>query len=366
MTHRLLQIIPTLDRSGAEKQLTLLAGGLSRDEFDVHVCALTRGGPYLADLKEAGIPVTVIGKRWKADPASYWRLERLIRSLRPDLVQTWLFAANAYGRAAARRAGVRHILGGERCVDRWKAGYQFAIDRALARWTERIIVNSSGVRDFYVEHHLPREKFVVIPNGIQPPGACTVSRAEVLDRLGLPPDARLIATVGRLWPQKRIKDLIWAADLLKVLRDDAHLLIIGDGPLLTRLRRYRDRLALGDKVHFLGHRCDVPELMPHFDLLWLASGYEGLPNVVMEAMASAVPVVATDIPGCRDLVVSGETGYLVRVGDRATFARYAEKILNDAELAARLGTAGRKRIAAEFTVEKMVERHAELYRTLLG
>jgi len=118
---RILQIIPTLDRSGAERQLCLLACGLPKDEFDVHVCALTRGGPLEAPLKAAGVPLTVIGKPLKVDPAAFWRMKRHIQALQPDLVQTWIFAANSYGRGAALAAGARRIVASERCVDTWKA-----------------------------------------------------------------------------------------------------------------------------------------------------------------------------------------------------------------------------------------------------
>ncbi len=366
MSHRILQIIPTLDQGGAEKQLTLLATGLPRDEFDVHVCALTRSGPWADELQRAEIPLSVIGKTWKLDPAAYQRLERHIRSLRPALVQTWLFAANSYGRLAAHRAGVPVLIASERCVDRWKTGVQWSIDRYLARWTSQIVVNSSGVRDFYVAHGLPSEKFVVIPNGIAMPTVSNVDRHELLRELQLPDNARLIGAVGRLWPQKRIKDLMWAADLLKTIRDDVHLLILGDGPLRTRMLRYRHDLRIEDRVHFLGHRTDVQRFMPHFDVLWLGSGYEGLPNSIMEAMSHGVPVVATDISGNRDLVVPGETGYLVPVGDRAGFARWTEKILNDSALAARLGRAGRARIEQHFSVGRMIDRYAELYRRHLA
>ncbi len=164
---RILQIIPSLDQAGAEKQMVLLATGLARPEFDVHVCALTRLGPLAEPLREGGIPVESIEKRWKVDPAAYYRLRRLIQRLQPDLVHTWIFAANSYGRQAALGAGVKHVLAGERCVDRWKAWHELAIDRHLARKTDWIVTNSSGVRDFYVEHGLPREKFVIIPNGIR-------------------------------------------------------------------------------------------------------------------------------------------------------------------------------------------------------
>jgi glycosyltransferase involved in cell wall biosynthesis len=362
---RLLLIIPTLVRGGAEKQLALLARRLPRDEFDVHVAVLTHSGPLEASLRESGVSVTVIGKRWKFDPLSYLRLRRHIQALKPDIVHTWLFAANAYGRQAANSAGVKHIVAGERCVDPWKSGWQLAIDRMLTGRTEKIVTNSSGVKDFYVSRGLPADKFVIIPNGVDV-GAPTpaTSRGTLLAELGLPPDARLVGAVGRLWPQKRLKDLIWAADLLKVTRDGAHLLIIGDGPQRPRLERYRDQIEIRDCVHFLGERDDVPRIVPHFDVLWLGSEYEGQSNAIMEAMAASVPVIATDIPGNRDLVANDVTGYLVPVGDRFEFCRRTERLLSDNELRSRFGLAGRERIECEFTVEQMVERHAELYRQL--
>jgi glycosyltransferase involved in cell wall biosynthesis len=362
---RLLLVIPTLVRGGAEKQLTLLATGLPRGEFDVHVAVLTHTGPLEADLRRAGVPLVMIDKRWKIDPGAYWRLRKLIKDLRPDIVHTWLFAANAYGRQAAIAARVKHIVAGERSVDPWKGPIQLSIDRVLARRTERIVTNSAGVKDFYVRHGLPAEKFTIIPNGIGPfQPVQTVARDELLRELKLPAGARLIGAIGRLWPQKRMKDLIWAADLLKSARDDSHLLIIGDGPQRWRLERYRDQNLVADRVHLLGERDDVPRILPHLDCLWLASEYEGQSNAIMEAMSAGVPVVATDIPGNRDLVVPGQTGYLVPVGDRAAFTRHTHEILSDASLARRLGDAGRKRMLAEFTIEQMVERHLQLYRGL--
>ncbi|MGD9644867.1 MAG: glycosyltransferase family 4 protein [Pirellulales bacterium] len=362
---RILHIIPTLERGGAEKQLALLARGLPRDEFDVHVCALTRSGPLYDELRAAGIPVTVIGKRWKFDPRAYQQLEAHVRRLRPGLVQTWLFAANSYGRLAARRAGVPCIVASERCVDRWKVWHELAIDRWLARDTARLVVNSSGVSEFYTKHGLPTEKFVVIPNGVETAPASNTTREELLAELGLPAGSRLIGAVGRLWPQKRVKDLIWAADLLKVIRQDVHVLVIGDGPQRARLERYREVVRIADHVHFLGARDDVPRLMPHFDLLWLASSYEGLPNSILEAMAAGVPVVASDIPGNRDLVVPGETGFLVPVGDRAALATRANELLDNPQRARTMGEAGRLRALEEFSVPRMIERFVALYRELL-
>ena len=365
MKRRVLHVIPTLERTGAAKQLTLLTGGLSPNDFDVHVCALARGGPFAKDLARQGIPLAIIDQHWKFNPAAYWQLRRHVSRLKPDVVHTWTFAANSYGRAAALGAGVRNIVASESCVDPWKAWHHLAIDRHLTKRTAKIVVNGRGVQEFYVGQGLPAEKFRLIPSGVGPAAASTVSREQLLAELNLPPGAKLMGAVGRLCLQKRIKDLIWATDLLKVIRDDAHLLIIGDGPQRQILERYRRLCQLEDKVHFLGKRDDVPRLMPHFNQLWLASGYEGLSNAVMEAMSCGVPVVATDISGNRELVVHDQTGYLSPVGDRANFARFAHKILENSELAARLGAAGKQRMAHEFTVGAMVERHAALYREIM-
>ena len=231
---------------------------------------------------------------------------------------------------------------------------------------ERIVTNSTAVRDFYVARRLPAERFTIIPNGVEPARGSRFSRAELLQRLGLPPESRLLGLVGRLWPQKRIKDAIWATDLLKVIRRDVHLLIIGEGPHRERLFRFRDQVEIRDCVHFLGRRDDVPDLMPHFDVLLSTSAYEGQSNAILEAMAAGVPVVATDIPGTRDLVIDGRTGFLVPLGNRAQMARCVHRLLERPDLARQLGQAGRERVQREFTVAGMVARYVELYRELLG
>lgn len=375
MTHRILHLIPTLDRGGAEKQLAWLATHLPRDDFDVHVAVLTRSGPWRECLEQAGIPVHDIRKRWKVDPLAYRKLARLLKHLRPDILHTWIFAANAYGRMAGRHAKVPHLVAAERCVDQWKVWHELAIDRYLARRTDSIVTNSSGVVAFYEHQNIPAHQFTVIPNAVEVPsekayhaarhGELYQKRAELLAEYELPENAQLIGAIGRLWPQKRYKDLIWAAELLKVIRPDSHLLIIGDGPQRMELLRWRDNLDIADRVHFLGHRNDVDQLLPHLAVFWIGSGYEGQSNAVLEAMSWGLPIVASDIPGNRDLVVDQQTGYFFEVGDRAGLARVTNQLLDDPDLARSLGEAGRQRVASEFSLKQMVDRHVALYRRLL-
>jgi len=366
VTVRLLHVIPTLDRAGAEKQLMLLAAGLPREDFEVHVCALTRGGPYERVLRERDIPVQVIGKRFKADPVSYFRLRRYIRRLRPDVVHTWMFAANAYGRQAALAAGVRALIATERCVDPWKAPWQWRIDRHLATHTHAIVGNSQAVCDSLSEHGLPEDKLLVIRNGVPPAVASDITREELLAQLDLPRDTHLIGTIGRLWPQKRTKFLIWAAELIHLLRKDCCLLVIGDGPERAAVDRYRFAKRGEPYTRILGHRDDVWRILPHLDVLWQGSSYEGMPNAVLEAMAAGVPVVATDIAAHREIIIPGHTGVLLPIPDRAGFCRETDRLLRDRELAKQLAARAREQVCSEWSVERMVQQHRELYREVLA
>ena len=366
MATRILHIIPTLVRGGAEKQLTLLASNLAPDRYDVHVCALTSAGSYQQVLNENGIPVHVIGKSWKVDFQAYRRLRSQIKSLRPDIVHTWLFAANSYGRQAALSCGVPYVVAGERSIDPWKTSLHFWIDRHLARRSQAIVVPSAGVREFYVQHGIPRNKFHVIANGISL-NECQEgpSRAELLARINIPADAQLIGVVARLWSQKRLKDAIWAGELVSAVHPHAHLVLLGDGPDRWRLERYSRQVHLDGRIHFLGHREDASCFFPHFDCLWSTSAYEGLPNSIMEAMAAGIPVVASDISGNRDLVVSGETGYLFPLGDRAALARQTSQLLENESLRQQLGRAGRLRLQNCFSLGQMIQHYDELYQHLL-
>jgi len=358
---RIVLLIPTLDRSGAEKQFTLLATRLPRDEFDVRVIALTRGGPYEEPLKAAGIPVTVLGKRFRFDPFTHRRLKRLLDELQPDVLHTWLFAGNAYGRLAAGPHPAYPVLVSERCVDTWKARWQLWVDRKLAPRATRLIGNSQSVAEFYRGIGFPADRIAVIPNGIDLPKVEAASRENVRRELGIDSETRVITYIGRLAAQKRVKDLLWAFELIREMKQqDVVFLIAGDGPLRESLERFSVSLQMGKMIRFLGHRSDAARLLAASDLFWLASDFEGLSNSLMEAMAAALPVVASDIPPNRELVVHGETGYLVPVGDSIAFTQFANRILLDADLARQLGNAGRERIRTEFSIERMVADYARL------
>ncbi|MDR2346360.1 MAG: glycosyltransferase [Planctomycetaceae bacterium] len=402
---RILFVIPTLDRSGAEKQLVLLASNLPREEFNVEVAVLTRGGELEDELLKSGIRYHLIGKRFKIDPFAYWRLKEVMCRFQPDIVHTWLFAGNSYGRRAAISCGVKFIIAGERCVDLWKSGYQFCIDRYLERQTNFIVTNSEGVKEFYVRNGLSADKFIVIPNAVVPlcENVNPYSREDFLTLIGVSDSLPfgdyipvnnpkynfeietyspvsneivsrrqpyIIGIVARLWAQKRITDALWIFESLRFLDLHFHAVVIGDGPERDMLLRYRDEWGLADCVHFLGHRNDAIRMIPTFDLLLNLSAYEGQSNAILEAMMFGIPVIATDISGNNELVIDGETGILIPDSGndfrklRRDFVKAVLSLLENEKLRMQMGEAAKKRVIEHFSLEKMIEKHVQLYRSL--
>lgn len=365
MALRILHIVPDLAPGGTAKQVVLLAKKLARGEFDVHVCGLHRGGTCAEDLRDAGIPTEIIRRRWKADPLAYGKLRRHIRRVRPDIVHTWLFDGGAFGRPAALAECIPAVIQTERCPDPRRGRWEWWIERRLAQRTARLVANSAAVADYLRARGLPREKLATIADGVPAGRGSDGSRGELLRELDLPPDARLIGAVGRLVPHKRIKDVIWAAELTSVLHPGVHLLVIGDGPQRDDLERFASLASGSGRVRFLGRRDDVERILPHLDVLWQGSEYAGLSSAVLEAMAAGVPVVATNIPGHRELVIPEETGFLVPIAGRAEYARATDRILSNTDLARKIGDAGRRRATERFSVDQMVRAYARLYRDVV-
>jgi glycosyltransferase involved in cell wall biosynthesis len=256
------------------------------------------------------------------------------------------------------------LVAGEYHMRRWLSAWDAFWEKRFAHRVDRFATNSTTMRDWLTFRGLPREKLTVISSGVPPVRASDVTRDELLRELRLPTDARLIGAVGRLLPEKRLQDLIWAADLLRVLHNNLRLLIIGDGPERRQLERYARLASDLDHIQFLGECNDVWRIMPHLDVLWNASENRGISIAILEAMAAGVPVIASDTPYNRELVVEGETGYLIPLGSRAgraARARWTDRIFTDHDFAARLAAASHRRAEEHFSVDRMTNNYLALY-----
>jgi len=362
--------ITDLDVGGAERCLVELAARLDRDRFAPVVYALAPppagDRSCLATLEAAGVEVHFLGVRRKIQlPTAVARLTRLLARQRPNVVQSFLFHANMVARLAARLAGVPVVVSGIRVAER-RSRWPLWADRLTGRLVDRHVCVSRAVASFAeVEGRLPASKLVVIPNGIDP-GRYPAPRPADLSGEGIPPERRLAAYVGRLDPQKGLVWLLDGASLWLDRAADCSLVLVGSGPQRADLERIAARAGISDRVHFLGFRDDVAAILARSDLLVLPSRWEGMPNVVLEAMASGLPVVATDVEGVAELLGPGAAAQTVSYGATEALADKIIQLLGDCELAGRLGRENRYRAESHFGIDAMVAAYQTLWTDLAG
>jgi glycosyltransferase involved in cell wall biosynthesis len=363
---RLAFCITELDAGGAERALSQLVLGLDRTLWEPRVYCLAPPGPFASVLQDADVVVQCFNAvhLWDA-PVVLWRLQRALRKWRPALLQTSLFHANILGRLAGRWAGVPHIVSGQRVAERRNSWYG-RIDKWTGWCVERNVCVSQGVADYCEQIvGLPPHKTVVIPNGVDVP---RFAQAHPVDwtQFGLPSSAQVLIAIGRLEPQKGMDDLLTAMMLVAPRAEPCHLVIVGDGPDRAELERRAKEPQIAGRVRFLGRRDDVPNLLRAAMGLISPSRWEGMPNVVLEAMASAKPVIATRVEGSQELVQPGRTGWLVPPRDPQALAEAILDLVSDPARAARLGQDSQAIVSSSFTTNAMVAAYERVYRNLLG
>lgn len=357
---RVAHLVDTLEIGGAERQLVTVATGVERARVEPTVICLTRKGPFEAALAAAGVPVHLIGKRHKLGVQALLRLRRLLRRERPDILQTWMFTCNLYGRLAATGLPIT-VLASEVAADPTKSRTRLAVDRWLAKTTPAFYVNSRTVADFYhAKCGIALEKLVVIPNGVE------VSDVEPVPRqaLGVPADGYLVGCAGRLSVEKGFDRVIEALAQPELRQRRIHLVLAGEGPMREALTALAARLGVADRVRLLGYRDDLPRVLRALDTFVLASVHEGMPNALMEAMAQGVPCIVTPVGGVAELVRNGESGVVIDRSAAEPIAQAIVKLMDTPTMAARLGQAGRRRMQESFSVRENVRRFEELYRHL--
>lgn len=361
-------VITDLDIGGAERAFVELATRLDRRVFEVRVWSLMpaprdESRSLLPALRAAGIStVSLNASSFASTPRVVKALTAAWRNWQPDIVQTFLFHANILGRVAARRAGMPHVVSGIRVAER-RGRLRLWIDRWTDRWVERHVCVSRGVADF--SHRvggLPANKLVVIPNGIDV--ARYVNVAPIMSgELGLPEGRRWITYIGRLDPQKNLAWLIDQAPAWLAAHPQHDLLLVGDGPERQALENQAARIAPAGRVHFVGWQANIAGILAASDVLVLPSQWEGMPNVVLEAMASGRPVLAADVEGVRELL--GEASeQIASSSDAQRWRTMLNRLLTDQSLAGELGARNRERAARQFSLEAMVRAYAELYSSL--
>ena len=371
---RLLHVLTTLDVGGAEMHVLHQVRGQCRRGHSVRVLYLKGEGTLAPDFEDAGAEVV---RREPLGPLFPLRVRADVRWA--DLVHSHLLKADMAAAVAALALGARRkLVSGKHNDERALLSPVFGrIHGVLGRVPARTIVLSDHVGRFVAEHGrvpLARQSRVYYGLDRAPFEAAAAERdahrAEVRSELGLGPDDVVFLCVARFAPQKAHEVLIAAAARAHERDPRIRLLLVGDDPFGDGRRRAEeaaDGLGVrGSVVHFAGIRRDVPRLMAASDAFAMASRWEGLGLVFLEAMATSLPVLSTNVSAIPEVVVDGETGVLVAPDDAGALAAAMVKLAGDAERRAALGRAGRARVVERFGLDRMVDETLAIYRDVLG
>lgn len=318
----------------------------------------------------------------RADAVALRELIGLIRRFEPDIVHTHTAKAGFLGRRAAliasigrraRRPVLVHTFHGhvlEGYFGRAKEEVYRTIERSLAKRTDRLIgVSEATVDDLVRLRIAPRERFAVVPLGLDltrfaPTPAA--QRAQLRRELGVADDEIVVSFVGRLVPIKRLDVLLRAIAHARSTGLPLRLVVVGDGELRERLTELASELGIATAISWLGFRRDLPELAAAADIAALSSDNEGTPVSLIEAAASGLPCVSTDVGGVGDVVLDGTSGTLVPAGDHASLAARFAMLAADPALRHEMGAAGREHVLTRFSVERLISDIAALYGGLLA
>lgn len=363
---RLALVTTELRPGGAERCLTNIALGLDREQFSPQVYSLSPAPPreesQLVDaLRQAGVPVHFIGARHKLQLwGAVKKLRALLDEQSPHVVQSFLFHANIASAMAMRQIEVP-LLGGLR-VAQPQALRQF-VERRYARRFAKFVCVSQAVAEHAANcGKLPREKLVVIPNGIDVPAREQVAPID-WTTLGVDSRRRVLLFVGRLDHQKGADLLIEAAAQILPRWPEHDVVLIGKGSERAKLQSEVERRSLGAQVHFASWRTDVAQCLAGAQLIVLPSRYEGMSNVLLEAMAAAKPVVATHVEGVAEVLGPLAPQQTCAAGSAAALATAMEQLLGDPIAGQQLGAANRARVAEHFSLSRMLSTYAQMYKS---
>jgi len=363
---RVLYTIPELCVGGAERQLLALAKGLSRQRFQPFIAVLRPGGALEAEAKEAGIEIAVFPRGGRFDLSPVAALAKLLSRRRVRIVHSFLFLDALYARLAAGLAGTSVRIASLRGVDYAPRSIHAYLDRFLALSTTCLVTNSFWIRRQAKEWGFRRVRTETIPNGVDAARFVGKDRFALRKELEIEPSAFVVGIVGRLSPEKDHATFLRCAAEVAKACPRACFVVVGDGPERERIERATAYLGLEGVVRMTGWREDIADVMPAFNVLALTSRSESFPNVILEAMAAGVPVVATRVGGVPEIVEDGRTGLLRAAEDDRGLAREVLRLESDAALRTRIVETAYNVVREEYSIERMVRRYEGLYRELLS
>ena len=374
---RVLYIIDSMFFAGAQNHIASMIRGHDKNRFRPYLLCLQEKGPLGEELEAEGYPVAAYGlKRVYALQAacSYMRFIPFLTRERIDVVHAYLFSAQIYGIPPSRMAGVPLVIAGRRDSGKYWRAPRYLLARKFANSFSHIqIANAHAVKEFVVrEEGVSPDKVKIVANGID--ASRFSPREDAVDRVER--QALTVGYVGSLTRVKQVEVLLKAARRILPACPRLRVRIVGGEPVTTQrlregrtdlwLRTIASELGLGDHVVFTGARTGVQKELKEMDIFVMPSILEGMSNALLEAMATGLPVIATDSGGNRELVDEGNTGYLFPLGDDQKLGELMLDLLGSEEKRRALGRAARQRVMEQFTVQRMVAEMERAYLEGLG
>lgn len=366
MKARVLHFVPSFGCVATTRQYIPVCQRLVELGHPVRVVSLSGRGAMELEVRATGAELSRVTPSVGRPDRWFWQLDQELADFRPDVVQTWTGSAHFWGRLAAIRRRIPRIIANFRTAPRRPALRDVWLDRQLVRQTHAFVVNCGAADQWCEGLGVPADQRSWIPDGVP-----TIERATQEERRafrarwGLPPETRMIVYVGTLESDQRVKDLLWAIDLLHAICEDTHLVVIGEGPHRWRLERFARQVHADQRTHFLGWCKSAPKYVAAADCLWLATGRGGSPHAVLEAMSAGVPVVAADSPSMREVLTHEVTGLLVPVGDRGALARATHRVFASEDESRQRVEAAQTYVANEYSVARLQQQYEQLYQRVL-
>lgn len=371
-------LLLSLSFGGAERTAVDLVNGLSDERFEVVVWTVFDTNPLAARLdddvthRSLGVAAATGDDpyeiRGAAHPRMYLlaplRFVRAVRRERPAVVHSFLFYENLICRFAGVVAPETAVVNGERGFHNSTRTLLHLLDRLTLAFADVIVSNSRAGAQHYLDRGVEWADLRVIPNGRRLREYRDASDPGLRAELGIPRDALVVGTVGRLVERKGQFDLLRSWPRVRETVSDGHLVLVGYGPERDALETLAGELDIDSTVHFLGSRDDVPELLDAMDLFAFPSHWEGLPGALLEAMAAGLPIVATEAHGNVELVSDGDTCLMVRPRDPVSLGDAIAQLGTDRQLASELGDRAQAEAFERYTLDAMVERFESLYEEL--
>ncbi|MGE0267437.1 MAG: glycosyltransferase [Candidatus Omnitrophota bacterium] len=364
---RILFIIWSLERGGAERFLAGLLEHMDRTRFDPVLCCMNWKGEWAEPLEKKGIKVIALNKKNGIDLKAFRALVRIIREGRFQIVNTHLWLADVMGRVAAILCGVPVIITTAQNVDVWKKWHHRLVDRILSYRTTKMIAVSNAVKEYYHRQvGFPAAKIEVIPNAIDVSAYEDAGDVTYLQKeFDLKPGDFVLACIGRLNLQKGHKYLLESLKEIYNEMPDLKVLIVGDGEERDNLKRTAENDGIMPMLRFTGQRKDIPQVLALSKALILPSIFEGLPLCVLEAMASARPVIATDVGGTKELAVDGQTAFIVEPKRPELLSEAVRRLRALPDQGRQMGINGREIVRREFSISTITRKTSDMFEHLV-